>query len=281
MQRRVQLRGDIALVRFLVLYTFHRVDALSLHRLMRLARMNPNVTVVPALGIGFKKPPLKTLIYRSSGYSTLLNIVCEKIERIRRKAEIDALKDYLEKRGFLLHCDSTTLGMDNQDLAIVNWFLSQGEKYDFDFLIYFEYDMFTTKTIESLYEAYSKFDAGFVDYREASPFWDNYDRPRGARRSVVQWLKHQGSLPITYAGFFPGNMISRKALACLSKLDFPIGYCEMRLPSILTGLGFSCTNLDFPMVKWTFNKNEAFSKNDVEKRPDYGIFHPVYDDFEA
>jgi len=243
--------------------------------------MNPNLTVVPAFGIGLKNPHPTTLVSRSSGYRKLMKIISEKIMLARRKAEIDMLEDYLRKRGFLLYCDSTPEGKSNQDLAIVNWFLTQGKRYDFDFLIYFEYDMFTTKTIESLYEVYTHFDAGFVDYREAHPSWYHYNHPPIFRRSIVQWLNHQGSLPTTYAGFFPGNMISHKALACLSKLDFPIGYCEMRLPSVLTGLGFSCVNLDFPMVKFAYNKNEGFSKTDIEKRPDYGIFHPVYDDFEV
>lgn len=264
---------------FLVLYTFHRIDALSLHRLMRLARMNPDVTIVPVYGIGFKRSPLRTLVSRSTGYRKLVNIISEKMEYTRRKLEINALDDYLKKRGFSLHCDFTPEGMDNQDLAIVNWYLTQGKKYDFEFLIYFEYDIFTTKTIESLYDVYSSFDAGFVKYRQADPSWAHYDHPWGAVRSVVQWLEHQGSSPIPYAGFFPGNMISRKALACLSKASFPNAYCEMRLPSVLTGLGFSCASLDFPMVKYAESKDEGFSKTDIKERPDYGIFHPVYDDF--
>ena len=53
--------------RFLLLYSFHRVYALSLHRLMRLARMNPNVTIVPAFGIGLKKSHLNAFYSRSLG----------------------------------------------------------------------------------------------------------------------------------------------------------------------------------------------------------------------
>ena len=267
--------------RFLVLYTFHRVDALSLHRLMRFAKMNPNVTIVPTFGIGFKKSTLNVFYFRSPSYRKLVNIVSEKIERIRRKTEIDALEDYLEKRGFLLHCDSTPEGKYNQDLAIINWFSTQGEKYDFDFLIYFEYDMFCTKAIENLYEPYSCFDAGFVDYGEASPLFWHYNHPPKARLSVVKWLKHHGSTPILQYCFFPGNMISRKALSRLSKVDLPIGYCELRLPSVLKGLGFSCTKLDFPMFRYCTRKNDGFSKIDIEKETDYGIFHPVYEDFEV
>ena len=35
----------------LLLYTFHRADKTSLHRLMRFQRMNPEVKVVPVFGV--------------------------------------------------------------------------------------------------------------------------------------------------------------------------------------------------------------------------------------
>jgi hypothetical protein len=277
----VPLRGCIAMSRFLVLYTFHRIDAMSLHRLMRLARMNPDVTIVPVFGIGLKKSYLNLFYSKSLGYRKLMNIISGKIGRMRRKAEIDALEDYLEKRGFLLHCDPTPDGKYNQDLAIVNWFSTQGKKYNFNFLIYFEYDMFCTKTIENLYETYTSFDAGFACYGEATPLNFHYNHPPKARLSIVQWLKRHGSTPIPQNSFFPGNIISRKALARLAKIDFPIGYCELRLPSVLKGLGYSCTKLNFPMFRYCTSKSEGLSKTEIEKETDYGIFHPVYDDFEV
>ncbi len=267
--------------RFLVLYTFHRVDSLSLHRLMRIAKMNPNVTIIPAFGIGMKKSYLNAFYSGSLRYRKLVNIVSKRVDYVRRKTEIDALEEYLGKIGFSLHCDSTPDGKNNQDLAIVNWFVTQGKKYDFDFLIYFEYDMFTTQNIENLYGEYSHFDAGFVSYGKANPLWYHYNHPPEARQSIIQWLRKHGSSPIPHSCFFPGNMISRKALSRLSKVDFPIGFCELRLPSVLKGLGFSCAKLNFPMIKFCTSKNQGFSKTEIEKNPECGIFHPVYDDFEA
>ncbi len=267
--------------RFLVLYTFHRTDALSLHRLISLAKKNPNVTFIPSFGIGFKKSPLNSLYSGWRSYRRLINIVSGKTQRMRRKSEIDALEIYLRKRGFLLHCDPTLDGKYNQDLAIVNWFSINGEKYDFDFLIYFEYDMFCTKTIDELYEPYSSFDAAFVEYGEASPSFFHYNHPPKARLSVIKFLKRQGSSPIPQYCFFPGNMISRKALTRLSKIGFPMGFCELRFPSVLKALGFSVTKLDFSKFKYCTSKNEGFSRTEISKGAEYGIFHPVNEDFEV
>jgi len=59
-------------------------------------------------------------------------------------------------------------------------------------------------------------------------------------------------------------------------VKLPYAFCEMRLPSVLTGLGFSCARLDFPMVRY----RPPLSKSDIETNPSFGLFHPVYDDFD-
>jgi hypothetical protein len=70
-------------------------------------------------------------------------------------------------------------------------------------------------------------------------------------------------------------MISRRALAKLAEQkEMPNAFCEMRLPSVLTGLGFSCAKLDFPMVRF----RPAVTRADIEANSSLGIFHPVYDD---
>lgn len=268
-----------------MLYTFHRADPLSFHRLIRLQRMNPGVTVVPCLGIR-QRIYLPTLLdlqpapsiffnwtfLRSTHCFELSRIVNEKVESVRRRPEIDVVRDALRKISMELYCDFTPMGYFNQDLAILNWFSSRGKNLDFDFLVFFEYDMFATKEIESLYGKYTHYDAGFVNYRKAPTSWYWYRNPPGAKKSVIRWLKQRNSSPILYGGLFPGHMVSQEVLKKLEKVRLPYGFCEIRLPSVLTGLGFSCARLDFPMVRY----GVPLSKSDVEANLSLGLFHPVY-----
>jgi hypothetical protein len=115
--------------------------------------------------------------------------VNEKVESVRRKTEIGAVQDILKKMGLKLYCDFTPMGKINQDLAIINWYSSEGRNYDFEFLVYFEYDLFVNRPLENLYDKYAQYDAGFVDYRKAYPSWLWYQNPGGARESVVDGLK--------------------------------------------------------------------------------------------
>jgi len=275
--------------RYVVLYTFHRVTPLSLHRLMRLKRMNSSVTVVPCLGIrqraysptliDLRPTPAKFFNWAFLGSTHLFElsrVINKKVESARRKAEVDAVRDALLRIGMNLYCDFTPMGYFNQDLAILNWFSSEGKNLDFDFLVFFEYDLFATRTIESLYSKYRHYDAGFVNYDEARPSWYWYRKPPGAKESILQWLKKRKLRPLLYAGLFPGHMISHNALTRLERMRLPYGFCEMRLPSVLTGLGFSCVRLDFPMVRY----RPPLSESDVKANSDQGLFHPVYDDFD-
>jgi len=272
--------------RYVVLYTFHRANPLSLHRLIRLQRVNPRVTVVPCLGIrqriylpalvDLQPAPAKFFNWaflRSTHCLKLSRIINEKVESVRRKAEIGVVRDALHRISMKLYCDFTPMGYFNQDLAILNWFSSEGKNLDFDFLVFFEYDMFATKTIESLYGKYTHYDAGFVNYHEAHPSWYWYRNPPGAKKSIIGWLKQRNLSPILYGGLFPGHMVSHEVLTKLEKARLPYGFCEIRLPSVLTGLGFSCVSLDFPLVRY----GVPLSKSDVEANSGLGLFHPVYD----
>lgn len=282
--------------RYLVMYSFHRINRLSLHRLMQLRRMNPNITIVPRFGIPqsiyfptLVRPNNYLFKYflsnsidegiltwlRPASFNKLTHILTEKVESIHRRTEIDALSDLLRKAGMKLHCDFTPMAWFNMDLAILNWFSSEGKNYDFEFLVYFEYDMYQTRTIESLYNKYTHYDAGLVDYSKAGPDWVWTHRPAGARRSIIRWLQDRNKVPMLWRSFVPGCMISRKALTQLAEVQLPFAVCELRLPTVLTSLGFSCVRLDFPMVRY----RPAFSKADVEGKSNYGLFHPVYEDF--
>jgi len=253
--------------------------------------MNPDITIVPVFGvaqtISFPIPKLpkryrEIFDWTSCRSRTLFKIteaINKEVESFRRQNQLNKLSVFLQNRGLKLYCDFTPIGKTNQDLAIINWFSREGKNLDFDFAVYFEYDVFTTKTIDTLYKPYLHFNAGFVDYREAEPRWTWIDRPPGSKESVCNWLKTRGAEQRIYGGFFPGHFLSRKVLQTLTQQKLPNGFCEMRLPSVITGLGFSVANLDFPQVHRTINPN-GILEPEIKDKADNGIFHPVYGDFD-
>ena len=165
------------------------------------------------------------------------------------------------------------MGYFNLDSVILNWFSSEGKNLEFDFLIFLEHDIFTTKRIKELYCHYEDYDASFVSYYEATPSWYWYNYPPAGQRSVSNWLRDRKLSEHLYSCLFCGNMISRNVLKKLCKIPMPYGHCEMRWPSIIKNLGFSCTRLIFPMCRF----RPSLSKSYVEKNWEYGIFHPVYE----
>ena len=271
---------------------FHRFDNTSMHHLLRLQRMNPNVTIVPVLGvpqtISVPIPKLPKR-YRNnfnwvSGKSNKLFALTESINRsvesFRRKTQLEATARFLEKHDLRLYCDFTPVGKDNQDLAIINWFRTEGRDCDFDFMVYFEYDMFATQTTEQLYSAYAGFDAGFVGFRKAEPHWQWYDYPHGSKRSVTKWLKAHNAEPTIYGSFFPGLFLSRNVLELLAGSRLPVAFCEMRLPSVVKGLGFSVAKLDFPEIRAPKIREKGISQAEIKANAKLGLFHPVYGDFD-
>ncbi len=205
--------------------------------------------------------------------------VNKEIESVRRKTMFDAAAKFLAKHNLKLYCDFTPMGKDNQDLAIVNWFRSEGKNLDFECMVYFEYDMFATKSIPQLYDAYNGYDAGFVAFRKAEPTWQWYDYPHGSKRSVQRWLKEHGAEPVIYASFFPGLFLSRKVLKLLADSRLPSAFCEMRLPSVVYGLGASVAQLKFNCVRALRTGEKGITQNEIEANAALGIFHPVYGDF--
>jgi hypothetical protein len=172
-----------------------------------------------------------------------------------------------------LHYDFTPAGWSNLDLVILNWFATMGESKDLDYLIFIEQDMLMTKTIASLYDSYTQYDAAFVQFRKATPAWWFYDYPpgSGSRKTLLKWLKLKHFKSDLYACIFAGAMISRRVLESMVHLDLPASYCEMRLPTVVASMGFSCGRLEFPMVKY----RPFLTEEEVAERPEAGIFHPV------
>lgn len=276
--------------KFVVLYWFHRIDTPSLERLFHLRSINPRLKIVPCLGVresihiptGFDFQDVRYVgkfvermnvaLMRYSHLTRLSRTMNRKIESFRRGSELRNLGRYLASSGMTLHCDYTPMKIElNLDLAVLDWFVAEGRFLDFDHLIFYEYDIYTTKSIDEIYNPYTRFDAAFVQLRPATSDWHWYHYPPGARKAILRWLSDRGLKPSLYACLFAANMLSRNALESLADLPLPYGKSEMRLPTVLKALGFKCAKLDFPMV----NYRPILSKKDIEDAPDAAIFHPV------
>jgi hypothetical protein len=279
------------MARYVLLYTFNRSDKTSLHRLITLKKLNPQVTIIPVFGVSqtvtvpIPKLPKRYResfnweACRSKPLFEVTKAINKSIESFRRRSELAEIQKFVKKLGLNLYCDFTPIGKINQDLAIINWFKEQGQNLNFDYAVYFEYDMFATRTIEDLYAPYVGYDAGFVGYRVSEPSWMWFDRPSGSNQSVRKWLKNIGAKPIIYRSFFPGHFLSRNVLQKLARHEMPNAFCEMRSPSVITGLGFRVGQLDFPKIHVTIEAS-GILEADIKANSSFGIFHPVYGDFD-
>jgi|YelNatPaOPRAMG01_1025707.scaffolds.fasta_scaffold22319_2 hypothetical protein len=271
---------------FAALYTFHKATPPALKKLKRIKDMNKDACIIPMFGIQqqlfiptlispIKRARVLNMIPLRSGiiYKTS-EIINKKVESFRRKKEIDTLRRKLQKWSLNLYCDYTPMGMFNQDIAILKWFSSHGKNIDFRYLIFLEHDIFLTKPISDIYRKYTCYDAGFVNYRIASPSWVWY-RKFKVREFLKKWLSKQGLKTNIYACLFVGNMVSREVLEELEKIPYPhYGFCEMRWPTIITALGFKCVKLDLPMVRY----KPPYKKSEILAHKELGIFHPVVED---
>ena len=176
-----------------------------------------------------------------------------------------------------LYADSTPMALWNLDHMILSWFSNLGKLHEFDYLIYYEFDTYTTKSLDLIYEKFTKtYDACFTGYDISTPKWHFNNFPPGARWATKRWLKLR-ALPTTlYRSLFAGTLISRLCLERLEKLEIDLSgepYCqvEMRLPTVLTALGYRCGKLDFPFVRY----RPEWSALEIHANVNAGIFHPV------
>lgn len=274
------------MVKYLIFYTFHKLNPLSINRLNQIKRLNPQADIVPCFGAGQRTIPRRGMsnrlpfsIFLDANFRFTELSYCKKIlpERSSKKLcketinEINSALDELELEPYF---DFTPLGYYNQDKSILNWFHTKGKKYDFDYLIYLEYDVFMTQNVSNIYGKY-QCDAGFVGLKKPSPGWGWIETPFGVKQTLGSWMRSRGYEPILYKCFFPGHMISRTVLEAMESIRLPMGFCELRMPTIIKAMGFSCVNLDFPFVAL-----KRISKQLIEKNSSYGIFHPVRDNIE-
>jgi len=265
--------------KFLIFYTFHRLDQLSINRLKQIRALNPSAAVVPCFGAGMRLP--RSRIPRRVALEVLMRLLQSPgiesavTERSRRKLEDCAqrVRTAVRDLGLEPYFDFTPLGYYNQDMAISNWFRAEGRSLDFDYLVYLEYDVYLTRSVSEIYSPYLKYDAAFVNFREIDSsvsYWKWIKAPIGVKKGFEKWLRSMGHGTGLYLCFFPGLIISRSAVEAISSVRWPSAFCELRLPTLVSAMGFSCGRLAFPYVRF-----ESVPRSVIEENPSYGIFHSV------
>lgn len=291
------------MTKFAAFYMFvESFSSIALQRLRRLRAMNPSVTFIPVVGLRqFMYLPMivdanmfgSTRTLRFIGpVSHLINSVTlstsstfrlslainKKIAAFTGHSRLTDLHNRVQSEGLqTLHADFTPMAYWNGDHAIMHWFNIYGKMLDFDYLIFYEPDIYTTKPLETVYGEYAEsYDACFKDYGEATQSWYFFNYPPGSNRATKRWLRQRKLPERLYRCIFGGNLVSRRALEKLEKLKIDFSgtpYCvaEMRLPTVLTAIGFRCGKLDFPFCRY----RPMWSEEEIQSNEDAGIFHPL------
>jgi hypothetical protein len=279
----------------LIIYAFHKIDKPSLENLIRLKKINPNTTIIPFFGVKqrFYLPTIINFnfIYylgpRAYQYLIWPGLKSSKVYKFSyqinrftesnlRKDEFKKLKELLNRYDFETYFDYTPLGYRNLDLALVDWYKNNGSRYDFSHVVFYEYDTYSNMKIAKLYDKYGKYDASFINYRRVTEKWLYYRRPPGATNILYNWLIENNYKKEIYGCLFACNMLSRKCFEDLVSLDYTekffYGYCECRLPTVLTARGHRCASLEFPFVRF----RPMIKSLELRENIDAGIFHPAY-----
>jgi hypothetical protein len=290
--------------KFAAFYMFSYVDSRNaLQRLRRLRAINPDVDFVPVVGvrqlfylpmvvdanmfgsstralrlIGPPSHLINSIALSMPGVFRLSNAINKKVGALASRNRLIELCNKVQHEGLrTLHADFTPMVLYNGDHAIMNWFNTLGKLLDFDYLVFYEFDIYTTKPLDAIYGRYAKsYDACFKEYGKATQNWHFFNYPPGCNRETRKWLRKR-KLPTTlYRSIFAGSMISRSALERLRelKIDFsgePFCTAEMRLPTVLTALGFRCGKLKLPFYRY----RPIWSEEEIRSVEDGDFFHPV------
>jgi len=294
------------MVKYAVLYGFPEHDLrMAIPRLQRLITLNPSITFFPMFGprqlfhipmiidkymfgsnVKFWGRPFWGPIFHQINYLAssapgvfrLSRVINEKSITFAKNNKIEEVRSRINHMGTQpLYVDFTPMALRNLDRSIMDWFSNSGKQFDFDYLIFYESDLFTTKPLDVVYGEYTDlYDACFVNYKKATQNWRFYRYPLGSRRATIRWLRQRKLPTALYSSLYAGALISRSCLEKLKKLRIdlsgaPYCMCEMRLPTILTALGFRCGKLNFPYVRY----RPEWSQNEIFANEDAGIFHPV------
>lgn len=275
---------------------------IALPRLNRLVKLNPKITFFAIIGpvqlfyfpmicdkyfprSKVRIPILGNIFHIINWISLSLPGIFQFSKNINKKSfsmfkhkKITEMQSRINEIG--VNCsfiDYTPMAYWNLDHVLLTWFKKVGKNFDFDHVIFYESDVFTTKSLDLLYADYMKnYDACFADFRIAQKDWRFFNFPLGSRKSILKWLNKMQASKNLYRSIFAGALISRRCFEKLEKLQIefsgsPYAPNEMRMPTVLSALGFKCGRLDFPLVRY----RPELSWDKISSNNDLGIFHPV------
>lgn len=195
------------MTKFAAFYMFSEsFSSIALQRLRRLRIMNPDVTFIPVVGVrqflylpmfvdgsmlGSTQAlrligPVSHLInwttLSAPGVFRLSHAINEKVGGFTSRSKLMELSNKVNQGGLQeLQIDFTPMSLWNLDHAIMHWFRTSGKLLDFDYMIFYEPDIYTTKPLNALYKAYTEsYDACFIDYGKATESWHFFNFPQAA-----------------------------------------------------------------------------------------------------
>ena len=289
--------------RFAIFYMFSEAtSSMALKRLRRLRALNPDAIIIPVVGmrqylyfpcivdeltlgptrrlplIGPVSHLINSVFQSVSGVFKIAKEINNRVGAFIGNSKLAELSNKARREGIqTIYADFTPMVYFNGDAAIMNWYKTAGKKLTFDYLIFYEFDIYTTKSLRQIYEPYAKsYDACFNDYKIATPSWHFYSYPPGCNLATRKWLKKRKLKTNLFRSLFGGCLISRAILEKLSDLNIDFSgepYCvaEMRFPTVITNLGFRCGKLDFPMCRF----RPIWTETDIYGNENGAIFHPV------
>ncbi len=204
--------------KFAVLFAFPEpAFNMAMQRLQRLRAMNPKDNFFPIVGprqlfyipiiidkymfgsnakrfpLGGKSHTINWLFLSAPGVFRLSMAINRESLTLGKNNTLTEMRVRISHTGLSpLHIDFTPMALWNLDHSILAWFNSSGKQFDFDYLIFYESDILTTKPLEVIYEKYMKlYDACFVNYEVAPRSWHFYSYPHGCRQATTRWLKQR------------------------------------------------------------------------------------------
>lgn len=280
--------------KYLIFYLFHEFNRITYQRLLRLKEMNPQSQIEPCFGVKqtFYLPNIFDFSFLPFISGTALRdivswpllqfkpvfkiskIINHRIRGSMIKEHLIKIQNILRKHDMELYIDYTPIGYRNIDLCVLNWYKTKGFQKDFQSLIIYDWDIYSRKPINEIYYKYLGCDAAFVDYKKLSKEWTFFNKPVNAKKTLVKWLKKNNFKVKLYQSIFAGTILSKKTLTELIHLNLAdslyYGFCEMRLPSIISSLGLNVEALRFPHFRY----RPVFTKEEIGASDD-NYFHPV------
>jgi hypothetical protein len=250
--------------KILIFYLFHDHPEVTAQRLIHLLKSSQDISVVVC-------------------YGGVLSLFDNTIHEVIHHAALMG-EDLQERVDFVFNMVKSP--WYNADLLVSDWFARYGNAYDFDILVYIEYDVLLFESLTDIVAQQPSFDlaVSLTDNVE-TPEWDWLKRP--TYPEYLKWREryfHVARDQKVLNAFPPMFLLTRSALHAYTNLyianRLPPVFLEIRFPNTLQCLGFNVVKANFgPTMRWRppFSKEEVMTKLEEMKMSDEKfakIFHP-------